>query len=59
MKRIFPDHAAALERSVAGLSKAEKEQAIHLLRKLGVTAAASIPGAAQRASAGTRSSAGR
>jgi MarR family 2-MHQ and catechol resistance regulon transcriptional repressor len=60
MKRIFPDHAAALERSVAGLTKAEKEQAIHLLRKLGIAAAASLPGAAaQGASAGTRSSAGR
>ena len=60
MKRIFPDHAAALERSVAGLTKAEKEQAIHLLRKLGVAAAALTPGASSPgASAGRRSSAGR
>lgn len=56
MKRIFPDHAAALERGVAGLSKAEKEQAVSLLRKLGVAAAASLPGAAAaNARAGRRS----
>lgn len=39
MQRIFPAHAAAIERGVAGLSVAEKKQAIDLLRKLGVTAA--------------------
>jgi MarR family 2-MHQ and catechol resistance regulon transcriptional repressor len=56
MKRIFPDHAAALERSVAGLSKAEKERAVDLLRKLGVASAASLPGAAApNARAGRRS----
>ena len=32
MKRIFPEHAAALERAVAGLSGTEKKQAIDLLR---------------------------
>lgn len=39
MKRIFPDHAAAIERGVAGLSAAEKTGLIELLRKLGMTAA--------------------
>jgi MarR family 2-MHQ and catechol resistance regulon transcriptional repressor len=39
MERIFPDHAAALERGVSGLTSAEKKQAINLLRKLGVRAA--------------------
>lgn len=39
MKRIFPDHADAIARSVAGLSNEEKQQAIELLRKLGITAA--------------------
>ena len=39
MKRIFPEHAAALERAVSGLSSAEKKQAIDMLRKLGRAAA--------------------
>ena len=39
MKRIFPEHAAALERAVSGLSATEKKQAIDLLRKLGRAAA--------------------
>lgn len=39
MKRIFPEHAAALERAVSGLSTAEKQQAIDLLRRLGTTSA--------------------
>jgi MarR family transcriptional regulator, 2-MHQ and catechol-resistance regulon repressor len=39
MRRIFPDHAQAIQRGVAGLSAAEKKQAIELLRKLGRTAA--------------------
>lgn len=39
MRRIFPDHAAAVERAVSGLSAVEKEQAIDLLRKLGRKAA--------------------
>ncbi|HSK18509.1 MAG TPA: MarR family transcriptional regulator [Longimicrobiales bacterium] len=39
MKRIFPEHAAALERAVSGLSATEKKQAIELLRKLGRAAA--------------------
>jgi MarR family transcriptional regulator, 2-MHQ and catechol-resistance regulon repressor len=40
MKRIFPDHAAAMARAVAGLSATEKRHAIELLRKLGHAAAA-------------------
>lgn len=41
MKKIFPGHAAALERAVAGLSATEKKTAIGLLRKLGRAAEAS------------------
>lgn len=40
MQRIFPDHAAALERALSGLTAAEKKQAVGLLRKLGRAAAA-------------------
>lgn len=39
MKRIFPDHAAAIDRAVAGLGASEKKAAIDLLRQLGTTAA--------------------
>jgi MarR family transcriptional regulator, 2-MHQ and catechol-resistance regulon repressor len=39
MKRIFPDHAHAIERAVAGLNAAEKQAALDLLRKLGTAAA--------------------
>ena len=42
MRRIFPDHARALQRSVAGLNVTEKKQAIALLRKLGVAAAGTV-----------------
>lgn len=38
MKRIFPPHAAAIERAVSGLTTAEKQQAVALLRKLGLKA---------------------
>lgn len=44
--RIFPEHAAALERAVSGLDVGEQQQAIELLRKLGVTAAATPTDAA-------------
>lgn len=44
MRKIFPAHAAALEHALSGLSIAEKKQAIDLLRKLGRTAAARLPG---------------
>jgi MarR family 2-MHQ and catechol resistance regulon transcriptional repressor len=37
--RIFPEHARAIVRVVSGLSKAEQQQAIKLLRKLGLSAA--------------------
>jgi MarR family transcriptional regulator, 2-MHQ and catechol-resistance regulon repressor len=40
MKRIFPDHAAAMERATAGLTADEKRQALELLKKLGHAAAA-------------------
>jgi MarR family 2-MHQ and catechol resistance regulon transcriptional repressor len=43
MRRIFPTHASAIESGVSGLSAAEKEEAIGLLRKLGMSAAAAAP----------------
>jgi MarR family 2-MHQ and catechol resistance regulon transcriptional repressor len=42
MAEIFPEHAASLERALAGLTDEEKEQALSLLRKLGHYAA-SLP----------------
>lgn len=47
MKKIFPGHAAALERAVSGLSAAERKQAIDLLRKLGRTSAGALPGSTE------------
>ncbi len=41
MDRIFPLHAAAIERAVAGLTRKEQDEAIRLLRKLGHAAEAS------------------
>ncbi len=35
MDRIFPPHAASLEAAESGLTEAEQEEAIRLLRKLG------------------------
>lgn len=35
MRRIFPGHAAVIEAALAGLTAAEKRQAIDLLKKLG------------------------
>lgn len=43
MKKIFPDHAASLERALAGLTSTEKKQAISLLRKLGTAAVDALP----------------
>jgi len=40
MARIFPEHADALRRAMHGLSKAEQKRAADLVRKLGLTAAA-------------------
>lgn len=39
MDRIFPLHAGSLEKAEAGLSEAEKETAIELVKKLGLEAA--------------------
>jgi MarR family transcriptional regulator, 2-MHQ and catechol-resistance regulon repressor len=39
MRLIFPDHAAAIEQAVAGLTPEEKRSAIELLKKLGQAAA--------------------
>lgn len=41
MDRIFPLHASAMERAVSGLTRREQEDAIRLLRKLGLSAEAS------------------
>ena len=41
--RIFPEHAEAIAHATAGLSQAEKRQAIDLLKKLGHSAADSPP----------------
>jgi MarR family 2-MHQ and catechol resistance regulon transcriptional repressor len=42
IKRIFPAHAARIERAVAGLTIAEQREATNLLRRLGLAAAAAI-----------------
>jgi MarR family 2-MHQ and catechol resistance regulon transcriptional repressor len=38
MESIFPKHAVALQRAVSGLTEDEKDQAIALLKKLGIEA---------------------
>lgn len=38
IRRIFPEHAACIERAVSGLDTEEQEQAITLLRRLGLSA---------------------
>ncbi|HEX4632740.1 MAG TPA: MarR family transcriptional regulator [Gemmatimonadales bacterium] len=40
MGKMFPEHARAIRRAMEGLSKAEVAQAATLVRKLGLTAAA-------------------
>jgi MarR family transcriptional regulator, 2-MHQ and catechol-resistance regulon repressor len=40
IRRIFPQHAVAIEQAMSGLSSAEQREAISLLRKLGLAAAA-------------------
>lgn len=40
MDRVFPLHAEAMERAVSGLNRKEQEDAIRLLRKLGLSAEA-------------------
>ena len=42
MAKVFPEHAATLHRAMRGLSEAEMKRAATLVRKLGVTAAATI-----------------
>lgn len=45
MEAIFPNHAASIEAAAGGLTPAEKEQAIALLKKLGHAAGnAPLPG---------------
>jgi MarR family 2-MHQ and catechol resistance regulon transcriptional repressor len=42
IKRIFPGHAARIEQAVSGLTATEQREAIQLLRKLGLSAAAAL-----------------
>lgn len=44
MAAIFPAHAEALERAMAGLTLEQKRQAVTLLRELGTYAAENPPG---------------
>jgi len=43
MEAIFPDHAAAIEQAMSGLSPAEQRQAVALLKRLGLAAAGTRP----------------
>jgi MarR family transcriptional regulator, 2-MHQ and catechol-resistance regulon repressor len=47
IKRIFPAHAARIEQAVSGLTAAEQREAIQLLRKLGLSAAAALESTAE------------
>jgi MarR family transcriptional regulator, 2-MHQ and catechol-resistance regulon repressor len=40
IKKMFPQHTVAIERAVSGLTQAEQREAVQLLRKLGLAAAA-------------------
>src|SRR5215203_5424071 len=40
IRRIFPQHTGAIERAVSGLTLAEQREAVGLLKKLGLAAAA-------------------
>ncbi|HEU4720624.1 MAG TPA: MarR family transcriptional regulator [Gemmatimonadaceae bacterium] len=40
IKKIFPQHAVAIERAMSGLTTAEQREAVQLLKKLGLAAAA-------------------
>lgn len=53
--RIFPAHAAAIERAVEGLTADEQRAAITLLRKLGLAAAGSLDPEQPSESGATRS----
>jgi MarR family transcriptional regulator, 2-MHQ and catechol-resistance regulon repressor len=63
MNGIFPGHAKAIERAVAGLTPDEQQTAADLLKRLGLSASAALPAArAAAASAPARTataSAGR
>ena len=40
IRKIFPQHSVAIERAVSGLTLAEQREAVQLLKKLGLAAAA-------------------
>ncbi|HEX7117276.1 MAG TPA: MarR family transcriptional regulator [Longimicrobiales bacterium] len=46
IRRIFPEHARAMMRAVSGLDDGEQQEAIRLLRHLGLAAAELEPGEA-------------
>lgn len=54
MDRVFPVHAEALERALAGLDEQEKVRATDLLRKLGRTAGALTTGPVEGRDSGAR-----
>ncbi|HEX6587376.1 MAG TPA: MarR family transcriptional regulator [Longimicrobiales bacterium] len=54
MSRIFPEHAEAIAHATAGLTAAEKRQAIELLKKLGHQAAEAAPLRSADDAAGSR-----
>jgi len=39
IRKVFPQHAVAIEQAVSGLSTTEQREAVQLLKKLGLTAA--------------------
>jgi MarR family 2-MHQ and catechol resistance regulon transcriptional repressor len=47
IQEIFPQHAQRIQRALAGVTSAEQRQAVELLRKLGVAAAAAGDGPAK------------
>lgn len=56
MERIFPDHAAAIEAAVSGLSTDELRAATELLKRLGKAASEKLSGRGVAAGAGGRAS---
>jgi MarR family transcriptional regulator, 2-MHQ and catechol-resistance regulon repressor len=48
MERIFPEHAEAIGRAMAGLAPGEQAEAVRLLKQLGRAAAAQVGGGVSR-----------
>lgn len=58
MDAMFPAHAAAIERAMSALSAEEQRQAVTLLKRLGLAAAATRPGTGTGPGAGPGAGAG-